>query len=320
MLWKELCIEQAGSLGRFGRWLGWLVTLALGAGSLGLSAVAAWSLFWAKDPGWSAWATRQMAALLEGTGLPMGWLLQWAIGLRAAVSIASERERATWDALLTSPLEPGEIVRAKLYGSLFALRWMLGAAVLAWSLGALFGAVTPGEALAWLARNATSGAFMAAVGVRASLALPTATRAMTWTIGSWLASLVIVPFLSGTILAVGAMAYLAFSIFTLWLSPSAPAAFIGRAGLLSALWPIVNDVVTAFIAVMIVAETRFRFDRLAGRMAGGPVEAAVDAMIHGAPGRPVRLGAGSSPSRPRRDCGVSSWDDEPTGADRVGTF
>src|SRR5262249_55423061 len=127
-------------------------------------------------------------------------------------------------------------------------------------------------------------------------------------------------FLSGTILAAGALVYLAFSTFTLWLSPSAPMAFVGRAGLLSVLWPIVNDAATALIAVLIVAETRLRFDRLAGRMAGGPVEAAVDTMIHGAPGRPVRLGAGSSPSEPRRDGGASSWDDEPTGADRVGTL
>ena len=35
----------------------------------------------------------------------IGFLIQWAIGLRAAVAISSERERGTWDALLTSPLE-----------------------------------------------------------------------------------------------------------------------------------------------------------------------------------------------------------------------
>ena len=32
-------------------------------------------------------------------------LIQWAVGLRAAVSISSERERGTWDALMTSPLD-----------------------------------------------------------------------------------------------------------------------------------------------------------------------------------------------------------------------
>ena len=72
----------------------------------------------------------------------MGWLLQWAVGLRAAVSIASERERGTWDALLMSPLEPGEIVRAKLFGSLYALRWMVGAMILAWTLAVVVGAVS----------------------------------------------------------------------------------------------------------------------------------------------------------------------------------
>jgi ABC-type Na+ efflux pump permease subunit len=304
MLWKELYIERVGTLGRFGRWLGWIFTLAMGGGSLGLTAVVAWSLFWAKDPAWSDWASARVAAILNGTGLLLGWLIQWAIGLRAAVSIAAERERATWDALLTSPLEPGEIVGAKLYGSLFALRWMLGAAVLAWVLGAVVGAVTPGEALGWLAHNAVAGAFMAAVGVRCSLALPTATRAMTWTIGAWLASMVIVPFLAGTILAVAGLLYMAFIYSTFWLNPSgASAVFPGSFRFLPVAWPIVNDVVTALLTVLIVVEARLRFDRLAGRMAGGAVDQAVDAMIHGAPGRPVRLDAGPGPKRPLPEVG-----------------
>ena len=120
----------------------------------------------------------------------MGWLLQWAIGLRAAVSIASERERATWDALLMSPLEPREIVRAKVFGSLYALRWMVAAMILAWTLALVVGAVSIHEYVVWIAGNTVAGALMAAIGVRCSLSLPTATKAMTWTIALWLTSLV----------------------------------------------------------------------------------------------------------------------------------
>ncbi len=76
-----------------------------------------------------------------GAGRFLGWLIQLAIGLRAAVSIASERERGTWVALLMSPLEPGEIVQAKLVGSLHALRFMVGAVVLALTIAVIVGAV-----------------------------------------------------------------------------------------------------------------------------------------------------------------------------------
>jgi ABC-type Na+ efflux pump permease subunit len=301
MLWKELYIERVGTLGRFGRWLGALVTLALGGGSVGLSAVIVWSLFWSGNTEWSDWATGRMTDLLEGTGLLMGWLIQWAIGLRAAVAIASERERSTWDALLTSPLEPGEIVWAKVYGSLFALRGMLAAIVLAWALGAVFQAVTLVEALGWLGRNAAMGFLMAAVGVRASLVLPTATRAMTWTIGTWLASLAIIPFLAATIIAVGFMVFLAYSMMTISFNPTAPFALMGIGGILRVTWPILNDaIVPTLIAVLIVIETRLRFDRLAGRITGGAAEQAVDAMFHGPPSLPVRLDTGPRSRKAQR--------------------
>ena len=94
MLWKELYIERVGTLGRFGRWLGLLITVAIGGGSLVLAADHPVRPRLAAD--------RRLGG--RGGQLPvdrsyaraarfMGWLLQWAIGLRAAVSIASERER-----------------------------------------------------------------------------------------------------------------------------------------------------------------------------------------------------------------------------------
>ena len=136
MLWKELYIERVGTLGRFGKWLGVLFTVMIGGGSLVLAGMIVVDLFWRHQNDWSRWATDYFTAWLsDPIAMFMGWLLQWAVGLRAAVSIASERERGSWDALLMSPLEPGEIVRAKLVGSLHALRWMVAALLLAWTLG-----------------------------------------------------------------------------------------------------------------------------------------------------------------------------------------
>src|SRR4029079_11055910 len=108
------------------------------------------------------------------------------VGLRAAVAISSERERGTWDALLTSPLEGREIVRGKLWGSLLALRWLFGAALWAWSIAVLTGAMEWMGYLSLITHTVLVSAFLAAAGVRISLAVATATKAMPLIIGVWL--------------------------------------------------------------------------------------------------------------------------------------
>jgi len=291
MLWKELSIERVATLGRFGRWLGVLITVSIGGGSLVMAAIILVDLIWGRASGWSVGATNMLSVLLSGASATfMGWLLQWAIGLRAAVSIASERERGTWDALLMSPLEPGEIVRAKLFGSLFALRWMAGAMVLAWTLAVVSGAVSPHDYITWIAANALTGALMAAIGVRCSLSLPTATKAMTWTIAMWMTSIAGVAFLALSIIAIVWLVIIAFWMAavsyafipitsTPWILPMA----------WRTAWPLTEDVVTVLITILIVLDTGLRFDRIAGRMAGGSVATTVDAWLHGNATRPVFL-------------------------------
>jgi ABC-type transport system involved in multi-copper enzyme maturation permease subunit len=290
MLWKELYIERVASLGRFGRWLGASITILIGGGSLALGGIILWSLFVRGETDWSGWATNVLAAsLLSANGVFMGWLLQWAIGLRAAVSIASERERATWDALLMSPLQPGEIVRAKLSGSLNALRWMAGAMVLAWTLAVAVGAVGMGEYFAWMAANATAGVLMAAVGVRCSLSFPTATKAMTWTIGLWIASVAVVAFVALSIIAFVCLVFIAIWMLAVQYGlvlVSSPPWFPMR---FAVAWPLSVNLVTVFFAFLIVLDTSLRFDRLAGRMAGGAVAATVDNWLHGHTLQPVFL-------------------------------
>ena len=52
MLWKELFIERVASLGRFGRWLGALLTLVIGGGSLVLAGMMVYSAFFAPGISW----------------------------------------------------------------------------------------------------------------------------------------------------------------------------------------------------------------------------------------------------------------------------
>jgi len=290
MLWKELYIERVGTLGRFARWLGVLITGAIGLGSLVLAGIIAWSLFVRSETEWYYWATSLLALLLGGSaGTALGWVLQWGVGLRAAVSISSERERGTWDALLMSPLEPGEIGRAKLYGSIYALRWMASAMLLAWTLGMVFEAVPIRSYVTWVAGNALACAFMAAVGVRCSLSLPTATRAMTWTIALWLAGTVVIAFFAISIICIVMMLCLVgwsvavqYNLVLLNSRPWFPMSW-------STGWPLTTDLVTLLITILIVADTGLRFDRIAGRMAGGAVATTVDAFLHGRSHQPVLL-------------------------------
>ncbi len=293
MLWKEMYIERAGTLGRFGRWLGVLITVLIGGGSAVLAAIILTDLLWPRGDGWADASTKFLSMFLTGASATfMGWLLQWAIGLRAAVSIASERERATWDALLMSPLEPREIVRAKVFGSLFALRWVVAAMILAWTLALVVGAISIHEYVVWTVGNTVAGALMAAIGVRCSLSLPTATKAMTWTIALWLTSLVGV-----ACVAFAVIALVLLIVFAAWLTaisyayivPSSTPWSIGISWETG--WPLTSDLVTLLITFLIVLDTALRFDQIAGRMAGGAVATSVDHWLHGRQNQPVFLPA-----------------------------
>jgi hypothetical protein len=296
MLWKELYIERVGTLGRFGKWLGVLFTLLIGGGSLVLTGIIFLDLFWWRETAWSSWATTIFSGWLSNpSALFMGWLLQWAVGLRAAVSIASERERATWDALLMSGLEPGEIVRAKLVGSLHALRYMVAAILLAWTLGTIVGATPIDDTITWLAGTAVASILMAAVGVRLSLTMPTATKAMTWTIALWMGLAALIAFLALSIIAMVCLFFIAlwfaalrYGFVMLSSTPWFPMRFVNA-------WPLTCDLVTLLLAIMVVVQTSLRFDRLAGRMAGGEVATSVDAWMRGYTHQPVFL-----PDKPRR--------------------
>ncbi len=291
MLWKELYIERVGTLGRVGRWLGVLLTVGIGGGSLVLAGIIVWGLFRNDEAGWTLWATDILHALGGGAGRFLGWLIQLAIGLRAAVAIASERERGTWVALLMSPLEPAEIVQAKLAGSLHALRFMVGAVVLALTIAVIVGAVPVGSYVEWMAGNAVAAVFMAAIGVRCSLALPTATRAMTWTIASWLISFAVVAFVAASIVSIVSMLCVAlwyvemqYALVSVNSSPWFPMS-------MSTAWPLTTGLVTLLIALLIEFDTRLRFDRIAGRMAGGAMATKVDAWLHGHAIEPVFMPA-----------------------------
>jgi ABC-type transport system involved in multi-copper enzyme maturation permease subunit len=308
MLWKELHVERVGTLGRAGRWIGALLVLWMGLGSLGLLGYAAWGYFVDSDPTEKLnWAVIQSSLWYGNSAMFIGFLIQWAIGLRAAVTISSERERGTWDALLTSPLEGGEIIRGKLWGSLFALKWLIGSALLAWTITAGMTGTAGVTGMTWseyaeqLIGLAVIGPFIAAVGVRTSLKSATATKSMGITMGFWIGAYLAALFVAWVVCAIVAIGCVLVWMFLVYLglssinvTPWFPMSF--RLG---------TDIVlySEFLiaTIMIVGETRVRFDRVAGRMTGGKTAVAIDRLIHGIPMAPVFLGGKKKAVEPEMD-------------------
>jgi hypothetical protein len=298
MLWKELYIERVGTLGKAGRWIGGLLVLAMGLGSLSLLGYAAWAHFVSHDAYALDWVVIQASVWIGNSAVPIGLLIVSAVGLRAAVTISSERERGTWDALLTSPLEGGEILRGKLWGSLFALKWLIGSALLAWTIAVSLGGMFWREYLEDLIGLALLAPFLAAIGVRTSLQSPTATKSMGLTMGLGLAGFLGALFVAWAICTVVFLvvvlvwlAQIYFGLATFNVPPRFPMSFrLGTEIVLS------SELIVA--TILLISETRVRFDRVAGRMTGGKTALAIDEILHGRPMAPVRLEGRSQPIKP----------------------
>ncbi len=306
MLWKELHIERAGSLGRVGRWVGGLLVLWLGLGSL----ILGWMVIRdTNHPGSvvingvstvaGPAAITTLADWYGKSAILISFLIQWAVGLRAGVTVASERERGTWDGLLTSPLTGGEIVRGKLWGSLHALRWLIIAALIAWTVTWACDGMGTRAYVATLAETLCWSALMAAAGVAMSLRVATATKAMGATLACWLGA-----YLALRAVALFVCLVVAAACVIGWLT----AIQAGLVGVGTTPWfpmtfgpgnELVFCVATVILTVIIVIDTRIRFDRIAGRMTGGATAVKLDELIHGRPMAPVWLGP-----PPRKSAGL----------------
>lgn len=123
-----------------------------------------------------------MNAWVRGVGTAVACLMLLGVAVRASGGVSGERERQTFDALLTCPLESRDILAGKWLGSLLAMRWTwlwLGAI---WLLGLVSGGLHPLAlpllALAWFA----FAAFVAALGLWYSTVCPNTLRATLWTL------------------------------------------------------------------------------------------------------------------------------------------
>jgi ABC-type transport system involved in multi-copper enzyme maturation permease subunit len=118
--WKECHVGRRVPL-----WLGLPLTAGLGA-------AISFYLLQGFSPRWYD----RVGLVLMRQGWVVWLLLTLIVGVRCSGSITGERERGTWDGLMTSPLSPGQIVRGKLRGILrgtwpYLFAYWLGAGLLA---------------------------------------------------------------------------------------------------------------------------------------------------------------------------------------------
>ncbi|MGD9715421.1 MAG: hypothetical protein AB7V46_25715, partial [Thermomicrobiales bacterium] len=197
VLWRETNVEGLApnaSLRRIPQWLA--ITLVVAATTLTSLAV----LYWAKDPRVSVsdilraameLNVRKVGLMLPGAadgfwilGLVVLVLATMAVGIRCSGSIAIEREKQTWEAVLLTPLSAKQIVRGKLWGVLGGSVWyLLAYAGPALSLAAFGGPLALFYTLMWLGVTVLGMYFIGAAGLWCSVRATNSWRSLLHTMG-----------------------------------------------------------------------------------------------------------------------------------------
>ncbi len=263
--WKELYIESTREFGRLLSAVIFLTLVMMLGGSILLMSLFLWTMINPQPP---LFVQNTLAIASQWIGIlavPLGWLIQWAVGIRAAAGISMEKEQGTWDALMMTPLEGGEIVKAKMIVSFYSLRWFLIATLLVWLLGVMMESITFYAFFMMVLSSAMYICVMSAIGVWSSLTTKSSGRAITLTLLGWM----------GVKIAVSIVAVLLVlaSMLLLLIASSMLQQIGGGGSAVNFRQPVSFETGYHFYeAVLCIAATlgiawhcRQRFDRLAGR-------------------------------------------------------
>jgi ABC-type transport system involved in multi-copper enzyme maturation permease subunit len=181
MMWKELHIEGRTKF----NWLIFgavviLILLTLGSGLLVICNVL-WEHFLG---GRSQWRDLQegMNVWFRVAGTGVGCLMLLMMAVRAATSVTNERERDTFDALITTPMSSEAMLSAKLLGTLMSLRmgWLWYGSMMALAIlsGGIHLLAVPLVLTAWF----IYAVFFSMVGMWFSMACKSSMRATVLTV------------------------------------------------------------------------------------------------------------------------------------------
>lgn len=120
MLWKEVIVESRVKF----NWLVWLAYFVLFALTIGTAIwiIGYFFMYWEQHGAQWRDLNEAMNIWFRVCGTGVGCLSLLMLAVRGATTITSERERDTFDALITSPLSAEGILFAKVVGNLVSLK------------------------------------------------------------------------------------------------------------------------------------------------------------------------------------------------------
>ncbi len=184
MLWKERYVSRTSLVTKV---MTALVVLALAA-LLGYTTYE-----------WAAPAFAEVATYGYGTGMDRARpdfnrylrilctvlyaVLYFGVASAAAGGVSREREEDTWTSLIATPLDGAEILRAKMVGAVWGMRWLAGVLLGLWLVGLAAGSIHPLAFVAVAIETAVFVGFATALGTYISLRARSSARALTATVG-----------------------------------------------------------------------------------------------------------------------------------------
>ena len=196
--WRERHVEGLApvrTLRRFPRWLG-IVLIGL------TTTLSSLVILWRTMPSGTALGDVLRAALrFDATrlqlllpGAEIGFLIQslvvlllssLIVGVRCSGSVTGEREKQTWESLLTSPLTGTEMIHGKLWGVTGASYWyLLAYGAPAVTISVLGGVLAFFWTLLWLGVTVLSMYFVGAAGLYCSARGTSSWRSLLSTLGT----------------------------------------------------------------------------------------------------------------------------------------
>jgi ABC-type transport system involved in multi-copper enzyme maturation permease subunit len=181
MLWKEMYVSRTAGLTKAA-----LVVLAVA-----MVGCIAYSSYYLLEPaiqeirkdGYFQYGDgrRDFNYFLRGVGTAI--YLLWFLGIASSSSgaLSSEREEDQWTSLLTTPLTGREILRAKMIGPVWGLRYVAYLLFLLWAIGLAVGSIHPLGLMACLVEFVVFTWFLVALGTSFSLRAKNSTRALAST-------------------------------------------------------------------------------------------------------------------------------------------
>jgi ABC-type transport system involved in multi-copper enzyme maturation permease subunit len=179
MVWKEVFADSGLQLHWFGRIL---VVLLIAVSFLPLAFIFYYFLFEPYGRSNPTYLPETMNYWARIVGTMVACLLLLGVAVRAAGGISGERDKQTFDSLLTSPLDSNDILMGKWLGSVLSMRrgWLWLAAI--YGLAVLTGGVNPVGMMLIPASWLIYAGFVAILGLWFSTTCRTTMRATVWTL------------------------------------------------------------------------------------------------------------------------------------------